>query len=147
MSLAKEYGVADRVVFLGQVAHKDIPPLVRSADVVVSVPWYEPFGIVPVEAMACGVPVIASAVGGHLDTVLDGVTGLHVPPRRPDALASNLRRLLNDPDLRRSLGRSAAEHAHGRYPWDRVAAETEAVYERVIATARERLAFAEGARS
>jgi D-inositol-3-phosphate glycosyltransferase len=147
MRLAEQQGVADRVVFCGQVAHEDIPALVRSADVVVSVPWYEPFGIVPIEAMACGVPVVASAVGGHLDTVLDGVTGLHVPPRRPDELAVSLRRLLGDPDLRRSLGHAAAEHAHGRYPWDRVAAATEAVYERVIQTARERLAIAEGARS
>ncbi|MFL6056834.1 MAG: glycosyltransferase [Actinoallomurus sp.] len=146
-ALAHERGIADRVVFLGRVAHEEIPPLIRSADVVVSVPWYEPFGIVPIEAMACGVPVVASAVGGHLDTVVDGVTGLHVPPRRPDELAASLRRLLGEPDLRRSLGRAAAEHAHSRYPWDRVAAETEAVYERVIATARERLPFAEGARS
>ncbi|GAA0327647.1 glycosyltransferase [Actinoallomurus spadix] len=147
MSLAEEYGVTDRVVFLGRVAHDEIPALVRSADVVVSVPWYEPFGIVPIEAMACGVPVVASAVGGHLDTVLDGVTGLRVPPRRPDELAASLRRLLGDAGLRRSLSRAAAEHAHGRYSWDRVAAETESVYEQVIETARERLAFAEGARS
>ncbi|GAA4607737.1 glycosyltransferase family 1 protein [Actinoallomurus liliacearum] len=146
MGLAAERGVADRVAFLGQVTHDEIPALIRSADVVVSVPWYEPFGIVPIEAMACGVPVVASAVGGHLDTVVDGVTGLHVPPRRPDGLAASLRRLLGDAALRRSLGRAAAEHAHGRYPWDRVAAETEAVYERAIETARERLAFAEGAR-
>lgn len=147
MSLAEEQGVADRVVFRGQVAHEEIPALIRSADVVVSVPWYEPFGIVPIEAMACGVPVIASAVGGHLDTVVDGVTGLQVPPRRPDALAERLRRLLGDPEYRRSLGTAAAEHAHGRYPWHRIAAETEAVYERVIATTWERLAIAEGARS
>ncbi|MCO5970805.1 glycosyltransferase [Actinoallomurus soli] len=148
MGLAEEHGVADRVVFLGRVAHDAIPALVRSADVVVSVPWYEPFGIVPIEAMACGVPVVASSVGGHLDTVLDGVTGLRVPPRRPDELAASLRRLLGDSGLRRSLGRAAAEHALGRYPWTQVAAETEAVYERVIATACERPAFvAEGARS
>ncbi len=74
-------GVAHRVRFAGRVAHEDVPALLRSADVVVSDPWYEPFGIVPVEAMACGTAVIASAVGGHLDTVQDGVTGLLVPPR------------------------------------------------------------------
>jgi glycosyltransferase involved in cell wall biosynthesis len=147
IGIARECGVADRVTFLGRVAHDDMPPLIRSADVVVSVPWYEPFGIAPVEAMACGVPVIASAVGGHLDTVLDGVTGLHVPPRRPGALTRCLRRLLGDAGLRRSLGAAAARHAHGRYSWSRIAAETEAVYERVIATGNRPVAVTDGARS
>ncbi|MDN3358671.1 glycosyltransferase [Actinomadura sp. DC4] len=145
--LAGEQGVADRVVLLGRVAHDDLPSLIRSADVAVSVPWYEPFGIAPVEAMACGVPVIASAVGGHLDTVLDGVTGLHVPARRPAALAGLLRRLLADRALRRSLGSAAAEHARDRYPWRRIAAETEAVYERLVATAHTPAAVADRARS
>ena len=133
--LAQDQGVADRVILVGRVAHDDMPSLIRSADVAVSVPWYEPFGIAPVEAMACGVPVIASAVGGHLDTVVDGVTGLHVPARRPAALAELLRRLHANRALRRSLGTAAAEHVRDRYPWSRVAAETEAVYERLVATA------------
>jgi glycosyltransferase involved in cell wall biosynthesis len=145
--LAQDRGVAGRVIFAGQVPHEEIPALIRSADVVVSVPWYEPFGIVPVEAMACGVPVVASAVGGHLDTVIDGVTGLHVPPRAPGALAGRLRRLLTDPRLGRSLGAAAAEHARDRYPWSRIAAETEAVYHRVIGPAQEETVMADGARS
>jgi D-inositol-3-phosphate glycosyltransferase len=130
--LAREEHVSGRVRFLGRVAHDDLPPLIRSADAVVSVPWYEPFGIAPVEAMACGVPVIVSAVGGHLDTVVDGVTGLHVPARRPDVLAVLLRRLLTEPELRRSLGTAAAARVPERYAWDRIAAETEAVYERLV---------------
>jgi glycosyltransferase involved in cell wall biosynthesis len=73
--------VADRVVFTGRVRHEDVPALLRSADVVVSDPWYEPFGIVPLEAMACGSSLVASAVGGHIDTVQDGINGLLVPPR------------------------------------------------------------------
>ncbi|HEY0537633.1 MAG TPA: glycosyltransferase [Actinoallomurus sp.] len=133
--LARERGVADRVSLLGRVAREDLPSLIRSADVAVSVPWYEPFGIAPVEAMACGVPVIVSAVGGHLDTVTDGVTGLHVPARRPDALAALLCRLLADPGRRRSLGAAAAERVRDRYTWARVAAETEAVYEQLAAVA------------
>ena len=63
-ALARELGVADRVELRGRVSRDDLPALLRSADAVVCVPWYEPFGIVPLEAMACGVPVVASAVGG-----------------------------------------------------------------------------------
>jgi D-inositol-3-phosphate glycosyltransferase len=133
--LAYELHVADRVTFLGRVAHEHLPSLIRSADVAVSVPWYEPFGIAPVEAMACGVPVIVSAVGGHLDTVVDGVTGLYVPARRPGALATLLRRLVADPELRCSLGAAAARHVPDRYTWARIAAETEAVYERLVPAA------------
>ena len=66
-------------------------PLLRSADAVVCAPWYEPFGIVALEAMACERAVVATEVGGLQDTVVHGVTGLHVPPRRPDALAAALR--------------------------------------------------------
>jgi D-inositol-3-phosphate glycosyltransferase len=126
--VAADCGVADRVRFTGRVAHEDVPVLLSSADVVVSDPWYEPFGIVPVEAMACGSAVIASAVGGHLDTVADGVTGLLVPPRDPAALAGCLSRLLAEPQWRRELGAAGAEWARARYSWDRIAAETEAVY-------------------
>jgi D-inositol-3-phosphate glycosyltransferase len=126
--IAEAYGVADRVRFTGRVPHKDVPALLRSADIVVSAPWYEPFGIVPVEAMACGRAVVVSAVGGHLDTVEDGVTGRLVPPRDPAALTAALRQLLAEPGLRRELGTAGAARVAARYSWDKIAAETEAVY-------------------
>jgi glycosyltransferase involved in cell wall biosynthesis len=106
--------------------------LLRSADAVLAVPWYEPFGIVPLEAMACGVPVVASAVGGMLDSVVPGVTGLHVPPRRPDRIASAVRALLDDSGLRASLGRAGVERARRLYSWDRIADETLDVYEALL---------------
>jgi glycosyltransferase involved in cell wall biosynthesis len=121
-------GVADRVRLTGRMAHEDVPGLLRSADVIVSDPWYEPFGIVPLEAMACGRAVVVSAVGGHLDTVADRVTGLLVPPRDEHALASRIRHLLSNPGQRRELGAAAACRARAAYSWDRIAAETEAVY-------------------
>jgi D-inositol-3-phosphate glycosyltransferase len=130
--LARRRGVADRVTLLGQVDHADVAPLLRSADVVVCAPWYEPFGIVPLEAMACGRAVVATAVGGLVDTVVDGVTGLHVPPRRPEALVAALAALLDDPTARAAFGRAGATRARQRYGWDRIAASTLDVYARTI---------------
>jgi D-inositol-3-phosphate glycosyltransferase len=106
-----------------------VPPLLRSADAVLCVPWYEPFGIVPLEAMACGVPVIASAVGGLLDTVVDGKTGLHVTPRDPDAIAAAAAALLQDDERRAGLGAAGVRRARTLYGWDRVASDTLEVYE------------------
>jgi glycosyltransferase involved in cell wall biosynthesis len=116
------------VRFLGSVARPDVPALMCSADVVVAVPWYEPFGIVPVEAMACGRPVVGSAVGGLLDTVVPGRTGELVPPRRPDLLAPVLRDLLADADRRAAYGRAGRARAVKTYQWRQVAAATEDVY-------------------
>ena len=127
-ALAAELGLSGRVDFRGRVERTDLPALLRSADVVVCVPWYEPFGLVPLEAMACGVPVVASAVGGLLDTVVDGVTGIHVPPRSPERLAEVLRTLLADPALRNSLGRAGAERARERYSWEAIADATLETY-------------------
>jgi glycosyltransferase involved in cell wall biosynthesis len=127
-ALAEDIGVADRVRFLGSVGRPDVPAVMAAADVVVAVPWYEPFGIVPVEAMACGRPVVGSAVGGLLDTVVPGVTGELVPPRRPDLLAPVLRELLDDPARRREYGRAGRARAVETYQWRQIAAATEDVY-------------------
>jgi D-inositol-3-phosphate glycosyltransferase len=130
--LAERFGVADRVRLIGAVPRPDMPALLRSADVVVCSPWYEPFGIVPLEAMACGVPVVASAVGGFLDTVVDGATGTLVPPRRPDQLAAAVRKLLAEPFWREAYGTAGVDRARSRYSWDRIAAGTLAVYEDLL---------------
>ncbi|MEU1853829.1 glycosyltransferase [Streptomyces sp. NPDC019990] len=126
--VARDAGVADRVRFTGAVPCEEVPPLLRSADVVVCPADYEPFGIVPLEAMACGVPVVASAVGGQLDTVTDPGTGRLVPPRDPDALARAVAGLLADPAARAACGAAGRRRALSRYGWSQVAAATEAVY-------------------
>jgi glycosyltransferase involved in cell wall biosynthesis len=126
--LARRLGVVERVRFLGSVARSDVPAVTCSADVVVAVPWYEPFGIVPLEAMACGRPVVGSAVGGLLDTGLPGVTGELVPPRRPDLLAPVLRDLLADPARRQAYGAAGRARAVRTYQWRQVVAATEDVY-------------------
>jgi glycosyltransferase involved in cell wall biosynthesis len=135
---ARRMGVADRVHLVGPVSRTDVPALLRSADAVVCVPWYEPFGIVPLEAMACGRPVVASAVGGIQDTVVDQVTGLLVPPRRPDALAGALRDLLASPTMGAAYGIAGRDRVLARYGWERVAAATAQVYSEVVAARRKR---------
>jgi glycosyltransferase involved in cell wall biosynthesis/phosphoheptose isomerase len=135
-ALAEQAGVADRVDLRGRMGREDVAALLRSADAAVCVPWYEPFGIVPLEAMACGTPVVASAVGGMIDSVVDDVTGIHVPPRDPDRLAEALAPLLADPERRAAYGSAGVERARRRYGWPRVAAATLDVYARVAARPR-----------
>jgi glycosyltransferase involved in cell wall biosynthesis len=131
-AVAAAAGVADRLVFTGAVARADVPAWVRSADVVLAVPWYEPFGITPLEAMACGRPVVATAVGGLQDSVVDGVTGDLVPPRDPVALGEVVAALLADDERRAAYGAAGVRRARNRYRWSRVVADTDAVYRQVL---------------
>ena len=131
--LAVRLGVDGRVDFVGSVGRAEVPPLMCAADVVVCVPWYEPFGIVPVEAMACGRPVVGTAVGGLLDTVVPEETGELVPPRRPDLLAPVLRDLLADAERRDRYGTAGRRRAVGTYQWTQVVEATVQVYESVLA--------------
>ncbi|MBG6182468.1 glycosyltransferase involved in cell wall biosynthesis [Arthrobacter sp. CAN_A214] len=131
-SLARTLGVEDRVELRGQVQRGEMPALLRSADAVVCAPWYEPFGIVPLEAMGCGVPVVAAAVGGLVDTVVDGRTGLHVPPRDPAAIAGAVAEILADPEWAAGLGRNGYRRVRARYSWSRIAADTEKAYQSAL---------------
>jgi D-inositol-3-phosphate glycosyltransferase len=131
-ALAAELGVGDRFVLRGRVERGAMAPLLRSADVVVCAPWYEPFGIVPLEAMACGVPVVATAVGGQIDSVVHEMTGVHVPPRDAAALGGALSALIADPGRRAALGRAGRRRARRLYGWAAIAAATEGVYEELV---------------
>ncbi len=131
-----EEGLEDRVLLAGGIAHDALPAWYRSADVVVCAPWYEPFGIVPVEAMASGRAVVATRVGGLIDTVVDDGTGVHVPPRDPEALADAVAALLADPERRLRYERAGRRRAATRYTWRRIAADTLRTYERLAASER-----------
>ena len=133
LTYARELGVQDQVTLRGHVPREAMPGILRSADAVICTPWYEPFGIVPLEAMACGIPVVAAAVGGLTDSVVDQGTGLHVPPKDPLAIARAVARLLADPALRRELGRAGQKRVRSRFSWDKVAAETEKAYLQTLA--------------
>ncbi len=128
-------GLSDRVFFTGAVEHAALPGLLRSADLVVSTCQYEPSGVTSLQAMACGTPVLAPPVGGHVDAVVDGTTGILIPPGRPALLAQRIRQLLAHPVLMEAYGVAAADRAKSRYSWDRIADETIAVYDRATAQA------------
>ncbi len=121
--LAADLGIADRVGFVGAVPRHRVPDVLRGASVVACCPWYEPFGMVALEAMACGVPVVATRVGGLAETVVDEVTGLLVAPRDPASIATALDRLRCDPRLAASMGRAGTARAGG-YGWSQIAAST-----------------------
>ncbi len=135
-AIAQEAGVADAVTFTGSRGRLELRDYYNAADVFVSTPWYEPFGITPLEAMACGTPVIGSAVGGIKSTVIDGETGFLVPPNRPDVLAARLGDVLGDPSRRRALGEQAIRHVNDRYTWESVARSVAELYEKVLSTRR-----------
>jgi glycosyltransferase involved in cell wall biosynthesis/phosphoheptose isomerase len=132
-TIAAEEGVAERVTFVGCRGRETLKYYYSAADVFVTVPWYEPFGITPVEAMACGTPVVGSNVGGIKYTVRDGETGYLVPPKDPDRLAERLAHLYQHPKLLNVLSRQAVRRANDLFTWARIAAAVAAVYEEVLA--------------
>ena len=132
---AAALGITDRVIFTGEVEYAAMPPLLRSADLVVSTCQYAPSGTTSLQAMACGTPVIAPPVDGHMDAVVDGTTGIIIPPDRPALLAQRIRQLLAHPMLIEAYGVAAVDRVRSRYSWDRIADETLAVYDRVTTQA------------
>ncbi len=139
--LGRRLGLRDRLTFTGALTQAAAPALLRSADVLVSLPapvppTAGPFATVPLEAMACGIPVIASAAGLQREAIIDGSTGFLVPPVQPGRpgvaaaqLARRLRQLLASPMLLEGCGIAAACRARDRYSWERIGQETLACYE------------------
>jgi len=133
--IAQAEGVADRVEFIGRCDRDRLRTVYSAADVFVTTPWYEPFGITPVEAMACGCPVVGAAVGGIQDTVVDGRTGFLVPPNDPHALAERLAQLGAQPALAQRMGRAGLARARKLFTWARVARGLLDVYRSAAACA------------
>jgi glycosyltransferase involved in cell wall biosynthesis len=127
-ALAAACGVADRVRLVGAVPRAELGRWYRSADVLVAAGWHEPFGLTPLEGMACGVPVVGTTVGGITDSVVDGLTGDLVPPRDPRALGTAIRRLLRDNVRRFSYATAALDRIRSRYSWKRAVEQLGAVY-------------------
>ncbi len=126
--IAHEAGVADRVHFTGRRARPVLRYYYSAADVFITTPWYEPFGITPLEAMACATPVIGARVGGIKTTVRDGRTGFLVPPRDPDAVAERLAHLYRHPELFAELGQAGRDRALRSFTWEQVAERVTVLY-------------------
>ena len=134
--LVNELGIREHVRFVGKRQQKVLHNYYSAGDVAVTTPWYEPFGLTPLEGMACGRPVIGSAVGGITYTIVDGETGYLVPPQDPQALANRLYQLLVQPELRERMGEAARARVESEFTWPVVALRTSALYENMLAAHR-----------
>jgi D-inositol-3-phosphate glycosyltransferase len=133
--LAATLGLSGRVHFVGSVDHARLPLYYNAADVCAVPSYYESFGLVAVEAMACGVPVVAARVGGLISTVRDGETGYLIPWHCPEPFAERLELLLMNEDLRRHLGRRARAVAE-QYRWSTIANRIAGIYEELLAVSQ-----------
>ncbi len=131
--IARDEGVDEYVTFMGRRGREVLKHYYSAADVFVTTPWYEPFGITPIEAMACGTPVVGSNVGGIKFSVRDGETGYLVPPNDPEALAERIAHLYKHPKLVGVLSRQAIRRANDLFTWQKVAGAVAALYEDVLA--------------
>jgi glycosyltransferase involved in cell wall biosynthesis len=131
-TLADTLGVAGRIHWTGH--RRDVPTLLPAFDLYVQPSLHEGMSNTILEAMAAGLPVVATAVGGTPEVVDDGVTGLLVPPRDPDALAGVIVRLLRDLDLRRKMGRAGQERVRRHFSLEQMVRQTQALYERLLKT-------------
>lgn len=131
--LAAELNISDRIHFYGKRQPDQLRNFYCAGDVAVTTPWYEPFGLTPLEGMACGRPVIGAAVGGITFTIQDGITGRLVPPRDPAALAAALHHLLTQPKRCAEMGQAARARVEREFTWPTVARRTAALYQTLLA--------------
>lgn len=131
MQVAREAGVREFVEFTGRRRRDQLRRFYGACDAFVTTPWYEPFGITPVEAMACARAVVGSDTGGIRHTVVDGKTGFLVPPRDPQSLAAALARLALEPGLAQRLGEEGARRAARYFTWKRVGQQLDEVFEEI----------------
>lgn len=131
--LINELGIAENVIFAGRIGHDRLPLYYTAADVCAIPSHYEPFGLVAIEAMACGTPVVASEVGGLKFTVVPGETGLLVPPQDTAALAMAIERILDDELWARKLRKRASERVQQNFSWTGVSAQLSDLYRRSLA--------------
>jgi glycosyltransferase involved in cell wall biosynthesis len=127
--LVKENGLAERVVFLGKRGHEELPGILQSADVFVRASLSEGLGNSFLEAMACGLPIIGTPVGGIPDFLTDGETGAFCQPRDPESIAAAVRRIQTEPGLREKLIRQGEALVREKYGWEGIASRIKGMLE------------------
>lgn len=130
--IAREADVVERVEFVGRKCREDLKYYYAAADLFVTTPWYEPFGITPLESMACGTPVVGANVGGIKYSVEHGGTGFLVPPNEPDALASVVNHYIEHPSLWESMRQKAISRVNTLFTWDYVGTLMRTLYNNVV---------------
>ncbi|MBL4675085.1 MAG: glycosyltransferase family 1 protein [Mucilaginibacter sp.] len=136
LTIARKHGVVEQVIFAGRKNRDRLRYYYAAADIFVTTPWYEPFGITPLEAMACGTPVIGSDVGGIKYSVKDGETGVLVDPHHPAELANAITDLLGDPSLLTEMSENAVDRVNRYFTWAKVAEQIIMVYRRMAPVTR-----------
>ncbi|MDB5023222.1 MAG: glycosyl transferase group 1 [Mucilaginibacter sp.] len=135
--LAKKLKVSDRIEFAGRKNRSELKFYYCAADLFITTPWYEPFGITPLEAMACGTPVVGAEVGGIKYSVADGSTGALVPPKRPGRLAAKIIEIISTEGLLHTMSKNAIKHVNTHFTWAEVAKQINSLYQYVISVAKE----------
>lgn len=126
-ALREELGLAKLVTFLGAKSQETLHHYYAAAEAVIMPSHYESFGLVALEAMACGTPVIASEIGGLAYLIQDGITGFHVPDREPEELAGKMCLLLKNDELRQEMSAAAEQYAQ-QYAWPQIATQIKQVF-------------------
>jgi D-inositol-3-phosphate glycosyltransferase len=134
-AMRERFGLQESVAFLGRKSQETLPYYYSAAEAVVVPSHYESFGMVALEAMACGTPVVASQVGGLAFLVQDGITGFTVPVEEPNTLATRLTELVQNPGLREQMGHQAAVFAQD-YSWEKITERMIKVYQKVLSEAK-----------
>ncbi|MDB5010244.1 MAG: glycosyl transferase group 1 [Mucilaginibacter sp.] len=131
-NIAKKAGILDRIHFAGRKCRSQLKYYYSAADIFITTPWYEPFGITPLEAMACGTPVIGSNVGGIKYSITDGETGCLVPPNDHTALAAKIKELMNDQKQLRQMSINAIIRVNRYFTWSIVATKVNKLYQNIL---------------
>lgn len=137
LNITRKHNVVDSVIFTGRKNRNVLKFYYAAADVFITTPWYEPFGITPLEAMACGTPVIGSNVGGIKYSVADGETGKLVDPHNPGMLAEAITEMVNDPGTLDWMSENAIERVNRYFTWAQVADEVHSLYKKMTPIAKE----------
>jgi D-inositol-3-phosphate glycosyltransferase len=137
LNIAREHNIIGSVIFAGRKNRDQLKFYYAAADLFITTPWYEPFGITPLESMACGTPVIGSNVGGIKYSVADGVTGALVPPENAVALADKITEIIADDTLLKQMSANAIKHVNTHFTWAKVASQVDKLYKNLLPVAKQ----------